>query len=77
MPLAPLTARRHALRAAAASALAPWWSSLAWAQSGNPRVALVMGNSAYPAAPLRNAGNDAAASPRLVSTSVPARMIPV
>jgi len=64
MPLAPPSARRRALRAAAASWLAPWWNSLAWAQSGNPRVALVVGNSAYPAAPLRNAGNDATAMAR-------------
>lgn len=52
--------RRHALGAGAASVLsAAAWPAWAQAPAHASRVAVVVGNAAYPAAPLRNAVRDA------------------
>ncbi len=54
-------ARRQGLGATLAGALLPAWPAWAQAPAGAPRVALVIGNAAYPGAPLRNAVKDAEA----------------
>ena len=53
--------RRRGLGAGIAAALLPAWPAWAQAPAGVPRVALVIGNAAYPAAALRNAVHDAEA----------------
>ena len=58
-PARPTSAIRRALVAAATAILA---CACAWAQAQSPapgRVALLIGNNAYPSSPLRNAVNDA------------------
>lgn len=58
--------RRRVLRGMVAAGALPLTNRLAWAQSGAaflrlPRHALIIGNSKYPEAALRNPANDARA----------------
>jgi Caspase domain len=60
-------ARRRLLAGLGLSGLAGVPAVSAWAQGGTPRVALVLGNAAYAAAPLRNAVRDARAMAALLA----------
>ncbi len=53
--------RRRGLVVGLSTALLPAWPAWSQAPAGAPRVALVIGNAAYPTAPLRNAVKDAVA----------------